>query len=116
MNEGTVNKSWRTTVDHYRPILHRASIDNAVRTPAPRRLLNGDPTLPPANGRHEVKDIAYVHVEGGRIRHDTYPAWMAVGCGLNFNSRDGESFEQGPSVRYGHDVEFPDEGHRMELR
>lgn len=98
------------------PARYRAAIDDTVRTLAPRLLLNSDPTLPPADGWHMVDDVAYVHVDDGRIRHDTHPAWMAVGCALNFFSRDGATFEQGPSVRYGRDVEFPEDGDRMELR
>lgn len=102
------------------PTRYRAAIDDAVRTLAPRLLLNGDPTLPPADGWHEIKDVAFVHVQDGRIRHDMRPAWMAVECGLNFHCRDGETFEQGPSVRFDRDqVEafgLAADGPRMELR
>lgn len=113
--QGAVSKANAVPPARYRPL-----IDDAVRTLAPRLLVNGDPTLPPADGWHEVKDVAYVHIDGGRIRHDTHPAWMAVDCGLNFHCCDGETFVQGPSVRYGRDqVEafgLAADGPRVELR
>lgn len=112
--QGVSAKGNAVPPDRYRPL-----IDDAVRTLAPRLLVNSDPTLPPADGWHEVADVAFAHVDGGRIRHDTHPAWMAIGCELNFFSRDGATFEQGPSVLYGRDqVEafgLAADGPRMEL-